>query len=123
MSDVLQNRVAQEKTRILSLWLPRLSTDRLIRAGKALPERPFAVFERVRNALRLNAVSAAAEALGVRPGQSLADWKANVVNQLQPDWFFEGMPEVVCQIAPHIKVFMPCDELIRGWLGEVSHQG
>ena len=73
MSDVLQNRVAQEKTRILSLWLPRLSTDRLIRAGKALPERPFAVFERVRNALRLNAVSAAAEALGVRPGQSLAN--------------------------------------------------
>jgi len=64
--------------RILSLWLPRLSTDRLIRTGKAQPERPFAIFARSKNALRLTAVSAAAERLGVRPGQSLADARGAV---------------------------------------------
>jgi protein ImuB len=64
--------------RILALWLPHLSTDRLVRTGKARPERPFAVFARQNNALRLSAVSAAAEALGVRRGQSLADARGAV---------------------------------------------
>ncbi len=50
----------------------------MVRAGKAQPDRPFAVFGSIRNALRLTAVSAAAAILGVRPGQSLADARGAV---------------------------------------------
>ena len=53
---------------------------------------------------------------GRRPEQSLSEWKAALVNQLAPDWFFEDMPEVVSLVQPTIKVFMPCDEVIRDWL-------
>lgn len=83
MNDVLPSRasgngVRGNKTRIMSLWLPRLSTDRLVRTGKAQPDKAFAVFSRTANALRLSAVSEAAAALGVRRGQSLADARGAV---------------------------------------------
>ena len=57
---------------------------------------------------------------GAREGQTLVDWKVGVVNQLSPAWFFEDMPEVVSRIKPHIKVFMPCDEVIREFLREAT---
>ncbi|MCA9179703.1 MAG: hypothetical protein KDB14_34845 [Planctomycetales bacterium] len=57
---------------------------------------------------------------GKRHGQGLAQWKAAVVNHLQPDWFFEDMPEVVALIHPTIKVFMPVDELMRSWVGKAA---
>lgn len=57
---------------------------------------------------------------GQRMGQSLVEWKASVVNDLAPDWFFEDMPEVVCRIQADIKVFMPCDDVIRSWLAEAT---
>ena len=56
------------------------------------------------------------ETYGKQTGQSLHQWKADLVNQLKPDLFFEDMPEVVSLIDPAIKVFMPCDEVIRGWI-------
>lgn len=57
---------------------------------------------------------------GMREHQTLVEWKAWLVNQLEPDWFFEDMPEVVCRIRPNIKVLMPCDEIIRDWLGTAT---
>lgn len=48
--------------------------------------------------------------------ESLHEWKANFVNRLRPDIFFEDMPEVVALIDPGILVFMPCDEVIRKWI-------
>ena len=48
--------------------------------------------------------------------ESLHEWKANFVNGLRPDIFFEDMPEVVALIDPAILVFMPCDEVIREWI-------
>ena len=53
---------------------------------------------------------------GRSTSESLHEWKANFVNRLRPDIFFEDMPEVVALIDPTILVFMPCDEVIREWI-------
>lgn len=58
---------------------------------------------------------------GKRSEQSLDDWKSETVNRIAPDWFFEDMPEVVSKIDSDIKVFMPCDQLIRDWLREATN--
>ncbi|RMF42696.1 MAG: hypothetical protein D6753_06875 [Planctomycetota bacterium] len=54
---------------------------------------------------------------GKSADQSLHQWKANLVNDLRPDIFFEDMPEVVALIDRAIIVFMPCDDVIRDWIG------
>lgn len=54
--------------------------------------------------------------LGKSADQSLSQWKAELVNSLRPDIFFEDMPEVVGLIDPEIVVFMPCDNVIREWI-------
>lgn len=67
--------------RILALWLPRLSTDRLRRRWKAagrLIDRPLVVAAKIDNALRLTAVDEAAAKLGLHPGKALADARAMV---------------------------------------------
>lgn len=62
--------------------------------------------------------------LGKTESQSLPEWKAQFVNRLQPDLFFEDMPEVVALVDPSIIVFMPCDEIIRQWIaGQLNHPG
>ena len=53
---------------------------------------------------------------GKQEHESLHEWKANFINRLRPDMFFEDMPEVVSLVDPAILVFMPCDEVIRGWI-------
>ncbi len=70
-------------SRILSLWLPSLPTDRLarpVRSGRrgrsAAAGRPVVVAEKINNALRLSAVNAAAAALGLGAGMPLADARA-----------------------------------------------
>ena len=75
------------RSRILSLWLPTLATDRLLRRagnGEAAlsPERPLATFVSERGALRLEAVCARARAAGLARGQMLADARA-LVPELQ----------------------------------------
>ncbi|MHA6347481.1 Y-family DNA polymerase, partial [Roseivivax sp. CAU 1761] len=59
--------------RILSLWFPRLGAERLIRAAPHLGRTPFAVTREVNGAEVLGAVSEAAAAAGLRPGQALRD--------------------------------------------------
>jgi protein ImuB len=60
------------------LWFPRLSAERLQRAGAAPADAPFALVEKVRGAIRLAAVDARALALGIAPGLTLADARAQV---------------------------------------------
>ena len=72
-------RRAGMRSRILSLWLPNLATDRLLRharrgadgtdaAGSALdPKRPLATFVNQKSALRLEAVCARPPKPGSRP--------------------------------------------------------
>ena len=81
------------RSRILSLWLPSLATDRLLRHarrapggrdgerdfGPALdPVRPLATFVSEKGALRLEAVCARAKEAGLGPGMMLADARAMV---------------------------------------------
>ncbi|HEX5281223.1 MAG TPA: DNA polymerase Y family protein, partial [Micropepsaceae bacterium] len=67
--------------RILALYLPRLSTDRLQRKQKACgapAEQPLVVADKLANALRLVAVDLAAARLGLKPGMALADARARI---------------------------------------------
>ena len=77
------------RARILSLWLPTLPTDRLLRRarhgngrepgdGGLAPERPLATFVSQNGALRLEAVCARARKAGLAPGLMLADARAMV---------------------------------------------
>lgn len=71
-------------TRLLSVWLPYLATDRVRRAARRLESRadgraaPLVVFAEERGALRLTAADRRAEALGIVPGLSLADARARL---------------------------------------------
>jgi protein ImuB len=60
----------------LAIFLPRLSTDRLIRSGRAPENRPLAIYAKQANAFLLTGVDARACALGLRAGMSLADARA-----------------------------------------------
>jgi protein ImuB len=81
--------MAGVRSRILSLWLPRLATDRLLRQARAAgggespacaldPKRPLATFVSQKSALRLEAVCARASAAGLAPGMMLTDARAMV---------------------------------------------
>ncbi|GGC07876.1 DNA-directed DNA polymerase [Novosphingobium endophyticum] len=67
------------KRRYLALWLPYLSCERARQtAGPSIPAppEPFALVERSGNALRLAAVDASAQAMGLVAGMALADARA-----------------------------------------------
>jgi protein ImuB len=66
--------------RFLSLWLPRLATDRARRLHGVDKAAPLAATARVNNAERLVCVDAAAARLGLSPGLSLADARARHPN-------------------------------------------
>ena len=59
----------------------------------------------------------------VAAGQDLAQWKADVVNQIGADLFFEDAPEVVAKVAPTTQVMMVCDDVMRGWVSKALAQG
>ena len=59
--------------RYLALFLPWLPAERLIRKGAAPADRPFALIEKQRGALRIAALNACALRLGLEVGQALAD--------------------------------------------------
>jgi protein ImuB len=60
--------------RFLSVWSPNWPITCLRRRSRSgPPAEPFALVETVKNARRLSAVSEDAAALGLRPGQTLAD--------------------------------------------------
>jgi protein ImuB len=60
--------------RYLAVFLPFLPSERIKRAKP--PERPFALVEKIRGALRLTAVDSAALKQGLTPGLPLADARA-----------------------------------------------
>lgn len=67
---------ASQSASWLALHLPRLSTDRLIRAGRAPEGRALAAYAKQKNAFLLTGVDARASALGLRLAMSLADARA-----------------------------------------------
>ena len=62
--------------RFLSLWLPRLTTDRARRAHRLDPAAAVAAIATLKNARRLVGVDANAARLGLGPGLTLADARA-----------------------------------------------
>src|ERR1051325_3497474 len=62
--------------RYLSLWLKRLSTDRIARRSSAPDDAPLVVVASVKSALRITAMNNAAARLGLTPGLALADARA-----------------------------------------------
>lgn len=88
--------MTQTRRRILALWLPRLSTDRIRRScaerpdalpgevatgfpsGSAAKEAPLVLAAKSGNTLRLSALDTKAARLGLRPGMPLADARAMI---------------------------------------------
>ena len=66
--------------RFLSLWLPRLATDRARRLNGVDKRAPLAAVAKVNNAERLVCVDAEAARLGLTIGLSLADARARHPN-------------------------------------------
>ncbi len=65
------------RKRIVSLWFPRLATDRILRErGPELGERPLAAVVESGNRILLSGVTLAAEQEGLSPGMTLADARA-----------------------------------------------
>ncbi len=62
--------------RILSLWLRRLSTDRLTRQSPELAGQPLVVVATVRSARQITALNDQAARLGLRTGMALTDARA-----------------------------------------------
>jgi protein ImuB len=62
--------------RVLSLWLPRLATDRLTRREPALRELPLVTVAGERGRMIVTAAGCPAELAGIRPGMTLADARA-----------------------------------------------
>jgi protein ImuB len=62
--------------RILSVWLRRLPTDRIVRLSPELTGKPFAVAANVKSARRIAALNDEAAKLGLRTGMPLADARA-----------------------------------------------
>jgi protein ImuB len=62
--------------RYLSVWLKRLSTDRVERSSSASAKTPLIIVEPVKSALRICALNDAASALGLKIWMPLADARA-----------------------------------------------
>jgi protein ImuB len=62
--------------RFLSVFLPRLATDRLLRRRRGAAPEAFALYARVGGGERLTAVDAGAQRLGLLPGMAVADARA-----------------------------------------------
>jgi protein ImuB len=62
--------------RFLSVYLPRLPTDRILRHSAGAAERPFALWRKIKGAERIVAVNAAAQRRKLFPGMAVADARA-----------------------------------------------
>ena len=63
-------------TRILSLWLPTLATDRILRRAPGPAEAPLVTVAKIKGAQRLAALDVRAAALPLQIGMGLADARA-----------------------------------------------
>ena len=65
--------------RFLSVFLPSLSTDRILRGrDPSSAEAPFALWRKIKGGERIVAANAAARRRGIAPGMAVADSRAIV---------------------------------------------
>jgi protein ImuB len=83
----------------MALWLPRLPTDRLRRAGATPPDaRPVATYEKVKNAFALTGLDRMASQSGLHAGMALADARA-----MRPDLYaVEANPQADAELLDEI---------------------
>lgn len=62
--------------RIVSIWLPRLTTDLILRREPVWRDKPLALYVEQGQSLTIVAVNTAAEQEGIAPGMALADARA-----------------------------------------------
>ncbi|MBV9331466.1 MAG: DNA polymerase Y family protein [Alphaproteobacteria bacterium] len=107
-----------KERRILALWLPRLSTDRIRRkqASGAGPETPLVVVGRIRNALRLCAIDEQASRLSLKTGMPLADARAMVPSLRAIEADEAADRELLQSIASWCDRFTPFVALDQGGL-------
>jgi protein ImuB len=85
----------RSQTRILSLWLPRFATDRLMREE----ERPRVLIRPERGRQVLAAVDRHAAELGLEPGMALADARALEPGIAVSDWQAEEDARALADLA------------------------
>ncbi|HTK35576.1 MAG TPA: DNA polymerase Y family protein [Caulobacteraceae bacterium] len=97
----------------MHLWLDRLSIDRVRRANPTLGS-PLALTVRQSNALRIQALDRAAEAMGLVPGMTLASARAQVPELLAADAdanadlaTLKGVAEACRRYTPSLAVDAP----------------
>src|SRR4051812_14449299 len=77
--DISESPRSNAMRRILAVWLPRFSTDRLQRKDASLSRQPpLLVAGRMNNTLYVQALDARAQRLGLYKGQPLANARAMV---------------------------------------------
>ena len=109
--------------RILSLWFPRLGAERLARLRRGLPEGPLATVTDLPAGQMLVSLSAAAEAAGLTPGQSLRDARAMCPtlatvprNAAAEAAFLAALARWAGRFSPWVAVEPPAALLIDLWL-------
>ncbi|MDR3462696.1 MAG: DNA polymerase Y family protein [Beijerinckiaceae bacterium] len=99
--------------RFLSLFLPRLATDRITRRREALdpraPDResPLVTVAKIKGAYRLAALNEGAARLGLKTGLALADARAMVPTLAIHDADPSGDTETLLALADWCKLFTP----------------
>jgi len=93
--------------RFLSLWLPRLATDRARRARSVDARAPLAAVATIANARRLVGVDANAARLGLTPGLTLADARARRPQLVAVDADPEAEAKLLERLADFCARFTP----------------
>ena len=98
--------------RFLSVSLPTLATDRVIRLMRARglvkpPDAPLATIARINGAQKLAAIDARGQALGLRPGMSLPDARAMHPTLICADADLEAEAGTLAHIADWCRRFTP----------------
>ncbi|MCY4305176.1 MAG: DNA polymerase Y family protein [Aestuariivita sp.] len=100
--------------RILSIWLPRLPLDRLIRKGDPRTNGSFAITAERKNAARLTHLTATARQAGLAPGLSIPDARAICPDLLtepaNPTWeaaLLKALARWADQLSPRVALDAP----------------
>ena len=102
------------RQRILSLWFADLPADRILRplrlassSGARAAEPPLAVLQKIRNAQRIISLNETARAIGLKPGETLADARGRVPHLLCEDASPEADTALLSAIADWCDRYTP----------------
>jgi protein ImuB len=101
--------------RILSLWLPRLASERVLRRA-GIDSLPLAIVEKRGSAEVLTCLSPAAEGMGLRRGQPLAEARALAPGLLTRPADPEGQAQLLAALNRWALRYAP-------WVGEDGPEG